>query len=385
MFPRPEMNAWSMSSAFSLALRRTSISPNCCQVKVCSRGSMAMWSSSRTFPRSSGVAANSSPKVRGSTYRRSPPCWNRITTWVCWGGGVRLVPRRNRPLIPKWATSTLPSSSCSRMYLPFRSALAIFRPVRRSRNSRGVLCRRITRLVFLVRLTSTSPMRRPTTSFSRSLRRPSTSGSSINPATRPPASRLSRSHGAPLGPEPVVRLAGGPLLRLLLRSPPPGPVGPAVQENGGREFLGVVRPPFLHPVLGHRPNVLGGQLLEAGLVVSVTLASGVGGHPGPEQPGDQLGARPQPPVQVRRSQDGLHGVREDGRLVPAAGQLLPPAQQELLPQAQLAGHLGEGEHVHGGRPKLGQLALGQIGEPPVGQVGDHHAQDGVAQELQALV
>ncbi len=61
------MNFWSISSGFSLAARRVSSAENCCQVNVSSSGSMAMWSSSLTFPSSSAAVTNISPNVRGST------------------------------------------------------------------------------------------------------------------------------------------------------------------------------------------------------------------------------------------------------------------------------------------------------------------------------
>src|SRR5918992_498211 len=341
MLPSPEMNCWSMSSGFSLVARFASAPENCCHVNIDSSGSMARWASSLTLPRSSSAVTNSSPNVRGSTNRRSPPVWKVTITWVWLSRGTRFVPRRNRPDIPKWTTSTLPSSRWSRMYLPFLSALMILWPTNRSRNSLGALCRRITRLVFFIRRTSTATIRRPTTSFSRSRRTTSTSGSSnLN---------LPRLRGGALRHQPGIGQPGRSLLRLLLRSARPRPVRLAAEEDSGGEMLGMVRALPADPVLGHPTHVLGGQLLEPGLVVAVALAPDVSLHPWPEHPLDHLPGHVQAAIQVDGAQDCLHRVGQDRGLLPASGLLLALPQEHRLADTEVPSHVGQGDHVHGRR------------------------------------
>src|SRR6266540_1061690 len=364
MLPRPDTNFWSMSSGFSFDARWARNSPKACHVNVSSSGSMAMWSSSRTFPRSSDAVTNISPKVRGSMNRRSPPCWNVITTWVWGGNGWRFVARMNCPLIPKCTTSTSPPSRCMRMYLPLRSIFVILRDSRREPNSRrtprlpGLACRRMARRAFGLGRTSTPLIRFPTTSFSRSRRMTSTSGSST--ALLPLLGGSTHARGDQLREG----LAGGLLLGLLLRAAPALPPLLPGQVDRRRELLRVVGPPRDHPVLGHRSNVLGRHLLEARLVVAVALAAGVGLHAGPEQALDQPPRRREPGVEVHRAQHGFHRVGQDARLEAAARELLAPAQQDELADAEVAG---------------------QLRELPEGPVGHHQPQHGVPQELQALV
>src|SRR6266540_3248796 len=337
---------------------------------------MAMWSSSFTLPSSSADATNISPNVLGSMYRRSPPCMNSITTWVWVGRACRLVPRRNWPDIPKCTTSTSPSSRWSRTYFPFRSTLAIFLPASRSANSLRRAWRRMTRIAFRCGRTSTDLMRLPTTSFSRSRRITSTSGSST--------STLPWRTGALPG-QPLQRLPCGLLFGLLLRPAHPPPELLPAEVHGGGELLLVVGSALGHPVFRDPSEVLRGLLLERGLVVPVPLAPRVRLHARPEQPPDHPRRDPDPLVQVDGSQHGLHGVGQDAGLVPAAGQLLALAEQHVLAQPELPGHACQDRHVHRGRPELRQLALGEIRKPPVREVRDHQAEHGVPQELEPLV
>src|SRR6476661_5468549 len=236
--------------------------------------------SSFTLPSSSVDATNISPKVRGSTNRRSPPCWNVTITWV-WGARATLpFARMNRPLIPKCTTQTSPPSSVNRMYLPRRSVFMTLCPARRDENSFRVLWRRITRIAFLDPLTSTSLIFLPTTSRSRSRRITSTSGSSIH---APPH----RSCGAAIR-DACVGLARGLLLRLLLRPSDARPQRLAGDHDGRRELLLMVGAPVLDLIDGQRTELLGRELLEDRLVVGVSFAADIGFHPGLEQSVDQL-------------------------------------------------------------------------------------------------
>src|SRR5918992_5094052 len=197
--------------------------------------------SSLTFPSSSALVTNISPKVRGSMKRRSPPCWKVRTTWVCGSTTTLPLPRWNCPLIPKWVTKASPESRCSTTYLPRRSTLVSFRPSNREVKSFRLPCRRITRIALRELFTSAVLIRRPTTSFSRSRRITSTSGSSTGPLLcLDPVRHV------------VEGLARGPLLGFLLRLADPRAHRLPVQEYRRGEFLLVVRTAFLEPVLGHR-------------------------------------------------------------------------------------------------------------------------------------
>ena len=82
---------------------------------------------------------------------------------------------------------------------------------------------------------------------------------------------------------------------------------------------------------------------------------------------------------------GLHGVGQDRRLLPPAGQLLALAEQEVLADVELLGHLGQGHRVHDRLADLGEVALGEVRVGAVHVVGDDQAEHGVAEELEALV
>src|SRR2546428_4036628 len=121
----------------------------------------------------------------------------------------------------------------------------------------------MTRIAFLVDLTSASLMRRPTTSLSRSRRRTSTSGSS----TAPPSSTGARGalHDLRVG------LPCGLLLGFLLRAPPPATEQLPRDVDGRGELLLVVGPAFLQPILGHRAEGLRGDLLKKRLEGAIFL------------------------------------------------------------------------------------------------------------------
>src|SRR5881397_258324 len=231
--------------------------------------------SSLTLPSSSGLATNISPKVRGSTKRRSPPCWKVTITWVCGASATRPFARRNWPLIPKCTTHTSPPSSASSTYLPRRSVFMTLCPTSRDVKSFRVLWRRTTRIAFLDPLTSTSLIFLPTTSRSRSRRITSTSGSSI-----PVPFRWVRDHAR-------VGLAGRLLLRLLLGPADARAERRAADDDGRGELLLMIWAALLDLVHRKGPQLLRRELLQDRLVVPVTLAPHVGFHPRREEPFDQ--------------------------------------------------------------------------------------------------
>src|SRR4051812_19548036 len=159
-----------------------------------------------------------------------------------------------------------PPSSFTSRYLPRRSMPVILRP-----SSLPMKCfllgwRRIERIP----LTSTCLMRLPTTSFSRSRRRVSTSGSSGTGA------HLFSCFGiraVARGRQRPPRLCGRRLLGLLLRPTFARPALLVVDVHSGGEALRVVGAVLPNLVTGQGVEALGGQLLEASLVV---LAAGSG-------------------------------------------------------------------------------------------------------------
>src|SRR5437899_3740784 len=129
-------------------------------------------------------------------------------------------------------------------------------------------CRRMERMP----LTSTCLMRLPTTSFSRSRRRVSTSGSSgidthprvVGLGVGAVAGRRQRSPG----------LGRGRLLGLLLRPALARPALVLVDEDGGVEAFGVVGTVLTDVVAGQGVETLGRQLLQARLVVLAARSGG---------------------------------------------------------------------------------------------------------------
>src|SRR6476620_304254 len=333
--------------------------------------------SSFTLPSSSVDATNISPKVLGSTNRRSPPCWNVTITWV-WGARATLpFARMNRPLIPKCTTQTSPPSSVNRMYLPRRSVFMTLCPARRDENSFRVLWRRITRIAFFEPLTSTSLIFLPTTSRSRSRRITSTSGSSIHAPPR-------RSSGAALR-DARVGFARGLLLRFLLRAADPRAQRLPSDHDGRRELFLMIRTPVFDLIDGQRPELLRRELLEDRLVIAVPLAPDVSLHPRFEESLDQLAGSAEPEIEVDGAEDRFQSVREDARLVPAAGLLLALPQQDDRSQIQVARDIGECRHVHDRRPELGEVTLGHAGVHPVRQIGYDEAEHRIPEKLEPRV
>ena len=100
---------------------------------------------------------------------------------------------------------------------------------------------------------------------------------------------------------------------------------------------------------------------------------------------DQLPGLADAPVQIDRSQHGLHRVRLDGGTVAAAAALLPLAQFQVAAQVQGLGHLHQAALAHQGRPDAGQVPLGQVRPGAVEVVCHHETQNRVPQKLQPLV
>src|SRR3954468_12960099 len=323
----------------------------------------------------SSSVTNISPKVRGSMKRSCPPWVKVMTTWVCFAI-ASFVPaaRRNWPDMPRWITRTSPPSSFTSRYLPRRSTPMNFFPTSAPVNCLRCRYRRMERIPE----TSTALTFLPTTSFSRSRRITSTSGSSGTLLLPCPDRRLSRRH-------PFPRRTRRRLLGLLLRAALAVPVRLSVEEHRREEPLRVVGPLVANLVARQTVEPLRRELLQPRLVV---VAAGTGGRLR-----NALGEEAQhdvprgfhPAVEVDGRDDRLHRVGEDRRLLaPARAVLALPEQQ-----ARTEGDVGrdECEHlrVHHRGPHLGELTLLVLRVVPVDVVGDDHAEHRVTEELEPLV
>src|SRR5829696_5122880 len=383
--PTPAMARWSVSMPLRvwppsarMAARRSVVKPGSSGSgpRPARGGTFSTSSTSQTAARRWGP-----PSVMDST---RPSSRSTVSTAILRAAG--LGPRVRRPHSDRCMTRRS-SPSSSQTYLARRPAPVTARPTRESIGGSKVL-RAATET------TRTAATLAPASRAARFSARTSSSGSS---GTTPRRRRggfgrhdldLAGVAGAgdhAVGGQRLERLPGRVLLGLLLGAALAAAVGGAGHRHGGREALGVVGALLLDGVGGHPAQAGGGQLLERGLVVEGGPAAGRLHHPVLEQPAHQGGGPGQALVQVDGPEHGLEGVGQDGGLVPAARQLLAPAQADGVADAELAGHLGEHVHVHRGRPQLGQVALGQVREGAVDDVGDDQAEDGVAEELQALV
>ena len=120
-------------------------------------------------------------------------------------------------------------------------------------------------------------------------------------------------------------------------------------------------------------------------MVEVVEVGGGLGQPRTDQALDDVVGDRRPAVDVHGPEDGLEGVGEDRRLLPAAGGVLAPPEQEERAEVELLGHVGEGQRVDDALADAGQRALREVGEPAEGEVGDDPAEDRVTEELEPLV
>src|SRR4051794_1430686 len=309
----------------------------------------------------SSSVTNISPKVRGSTKRSCPPWVKVMTTWVCFAI-ASFVPaaRRSWPDMPRWITRTSPPSSLTSRYLPRRSTPTNFFPTSAPVNCLRCRYRRIDRIP----VTSTAFTFLPTTSFSRSRRITSTSGSSGTLLLPCPDRRLARRHPFPRSPRRG-------LLGLLLRSALAVAVGPAVEQHRREEALRVIRSLVAHLVARQLVEPLGRELLQPRLVV---VAAGAGrglDDARREQAQHHLPRRVHPAVEVDRGDHGLHRVGEDRRLLATTGAVLTLAEQQARPERDPGRDLGQHLGVHHRGPHLRELALLVLRVVPVDVIGDH--------------
>ena len=127
------------------------------------------------------------------------------------------------------------------------------------------------------------------------------------------------------------------------------------------------------------------ELLQLRLVVAEQQRGAAGVQRGEYVPLYKAARGVHAAVEIERRDDGLHRVGEDGGALAAAGVLLAAAEADVAAQAQLRGDGVQALLTHQASPQPGHPALGHVGEAPEQRVRHHHAQNGVAQELQPLV
>src|SRR5512133_3601793 len=384
--PTPAMARWSVSMPLRVWPPSARMAARRSVVKSGSSGSGPRPARGGTFSTSSTSQTAARRWVPPSLMDRTRPS-SKSTVSTATLREAGLGPRTRRPPSDRCMTRRR-SPSSSQTYLARRPAPVTARPARASIGGSKVL-RAATDS------TRTAAPLAPPSRAARFSARTSSSGSSgtllargLGPLVGRDDVGLAGVAGAgdhAVGGQRLERLPGRLLLGLLLGAALAAAVGGAGDRHRGREPLGVVGPLLLDGVGGHSAQAGGGQLLQRGLVVEGGPPAGRLHHPVLEQPADQGGRPRQALVDVDGPEHGLEGVGQDGGLVAPARQLLAPAQAYGVAHAQLAGHLGQHVHVHRGRPQLGQLALGQVGEGAVDDVGDDQAEHGVAQELEPFV
>ena len=149
-------------------------------------------------------------------------------------------------------------------------------------------------------------------------------------------------------------------------------------------MLVVVGTAFTHQGIGqHLILLLLHQFLELGLVIHIVKLRHRNLHQ--DELLHHLQGCCDTAIQEAGSNDGFHGIGQDGIAASAAALLLAVAQHQMLTDADFVGGGSQGllaDHIC---PHPGQLALGTVGEIPEQILRHQHAQHTVAQELQPLV
>src|ERR671918_72449 len=327
MSPKPMTNRSSMSSDFMGTVCCSSIPENACQVTgpPPESGSKAVEFKSSKSESSSVGATKTSPARFGSMTRSCPPIVNDRTMWVCGTISSEPLVLTNCPVSARSTTSVCELSSSKRMCFPFLSIRSTFAPSKRSWNSLGRPCLRMTFMALLPGRTSTSLKRRPTTSFSRSRRSTSISGSA---GIRPPL--VGRTHRFRVG-EPLERLPRCVLLRFLLRAPIPNAVEIGVHVDVRGEALVVVRTRGRHPVGREASVIPDDDLLKRGLGVVAAADRDATLDLGLEQWNEDRARLVDPSVQVSRADESLERVGQQRRLLAPAGRFLALAELYVGP------------------------------------------------------
>ena len=90
-------------------------------------------------------------------------------------------------------------------------------------------------------------------------------------------------------------------------------------------------------------------------------------------------------VEIDGSKHGLECVGQDRVLVPAPCGLFAATEVDVAAESDRSSHLGERPLIHDRLAEIGERPLRAIGVTVVSEVGDHPAENGVAEELESLV
>src|SRR5262245_37984089 len=301
-----------------------------------------------------------------------PPCVKVITTCVCFGAFSRaLLARRSCPDMPRCTITASGSSRRSTRYFPRRCTATILRPSSIPMNSFLFRWRRTDR----VPVTSTDLIFLPTTSFSRSRRMTSTSGSSgiVAPLIA----------GFVLQPCPCHPCCG--LLGLFLRASFAVAIRTVTDEDRREEQLRVVGSFVAHDVAGAPKHARRRRFLESRLEVAAARSGRRFGDALFQPPQHQITRGLEPLVEIDRREHCFQRVGQDRLLRSTSGRVFALAQQQVIAEPQLASELREDTGVHHSRAHLRELAFGEVREVLVHVMRHDESEDRVAEELQPLV
>ena len=159
----------------------------------------------------------------------------------------------------------------------------------------------------------------------------------------------------------------------------------SVDGHLGRENFCVIGSLVVHLVGGQGKAETGGELLQLVLrVAEATLRRDVRDRTG-EEIDDETRSSVYPDRQVDGRDDRFEAVRQDRVLASAPRALLTLAKEHRLTHAQVGGDRRQSLRTDYRGSKPCEIAFGQVGERAVEVIGDHEAQDGVTEELQAFV
>ena len=202
---------------------------------------------------------------------------------------------------------------------------------------------------------------------------------------RSPPTRISHEVRAQIAPQLPERRARSPLLGLLLALPEGRAETAAAEPDAHLERLRVIGARGRkHDVAGRGFGRVLGPVQEQALPVA---PSGLGHRvldQDPEMPLDERRRLLQPGVEEDRGDQRLDGVREQRRRDVRAGREHLPDDEELL-EPELLSDLGEALAAHDVSSRLRQPAFLEIGVLVEEHVARDRPEDGVAEELEALV
>lgn len=128
-----------------------------------------------------------------------------------------------------------------------------------------------------------------------------------------------------------------------------------------------------------------GDLLERGLPIQACAELGGTLHQRIEQMMDEDPGPIDAMGEETRPDQRFHTVGENRGLVVATGGDLTAPQMDQRTDTEVTGDPGECAGIDYGRAQLRQLTLAEIGVNGVEVLGDHHAEDRIAEKLQPFV